>query len=124
MKPIAHSLCEEAGVRLVSVRLKKTGLQLCTTDNGLHLVWYTVDLQYEVGLLRCWSWQIFSSIDGCHYETPTSATQHESMSCQLVAFFIKLDFTCPLKVAVFVGFLNNSSFDDVIAVKILTRFEK
>ena len=52
--------------------------------------------------------------------TPLSATQQESVSCQLVAFIIKLDFACPLKVAVFVGFLNNSSFDDVIAVEILT----
>ena len=43
---------------------------------------------------------------------PTSARQHEFMSCQLAAFF-KLDFACPLKVAVFVGFLNNSSFNDV-----------
>ena len=44
-------------------------------------------------------------------------------STQLVAFFIKLDFACPLKVAVFVGFLNNNSFNDVIAVEILTRFK-
>ena len=49
--------------------------------------------------------------------------RYESVSCQRVAFFIKLDFASPLKVAVFVGFLNNSSLDDVIAVEILTRFE-
>ena len=121
MKPIVHSLCGEAGVSQVD----KDGhaavhhwwfliLMHMYADNGLQLVWYTMDVQYEVGLLHCWSWQIFSSIDGWHYETTASATQHESVSCQHVAIFIKLDFACPVKVAVFVRFLNNSSFDAVI----------
>ena len=36
---------------------------------------------------------------------------------------VKLDFECSLKVTVNVGFLNNSSFDDGIAVETLTRLE-
>ena len=40
------------------------------------------------------------------------ARQLESVSFQLVAFR-KLDFTCPLKVAVFVAFLKTSFLNDV-----------
>ena len=90
-------------------------------DNGLQLVWYTMDIQYEVGLLCIGLGKsLAQSMDDRHYETQTSATQHESVSCQLVAIFIKLDFACPLKVPVFVRFLNKSSFEDVISVEILT----
>ena len=46
------------------------------------------------------------------------ARQLESVSFQLVALR-KLDFTCPLKVAVFVAFLNISSLDDVNSEEIL-----
>ena len=69
MKSIAHSLCGEAGVsqveEVVSVSplISLDILVHMYAGKGLQLVWYTVEVHYEVGLLRCWSWQIFSSTD-------------------------------------------------------------